>query len=68
MGGTIDDSELVKGLVFNRGFDKASSGSGPSTIENAKIGVIQFCLSAPKTDMEVGYRCCTILKGFRIIL
>ena len=24
----------------------------PTRMENAKIGLIQFCLSAPKTDME----------------
>ena len=25
---------------------------GPTRVENAKVGLIQFCLSAPKTDME----------------
>mmetsp|Transcript_38651 Transcript_38651/g.89807 ORF Transcript_38651/g.89807 Transcript_38651/m.89807 type:complete len:316 (-) Transcript_38651:972-1919(-) len=49
-GGTVDESELVEGLVFNRGSKKTAGG--PSRIENAKIGLIQFCLSAPKTDME----------------
>ena len=50
VGGTIDDTELVHGLVFNR---KASHVAGaPSRVENAKVGLIQFCLSAPKTDME----------------
>lgn len=52
MGGTIDDSELIKGLVFSKGFDKSSDGKLPTSIENAKIALIQFCLSAPKTDME----------------
>lgn len=53
LGGTIDDSELVTGLVFNKGFDKAASGTdAPNMIENAKIALIQFCLSAPKADME----------------
>eukprot|EP00612_Vaucheria_litorea_P006478 CAMPEP_0171471404 /NCGR_PEP_ID=MMETSP0946-20130122/684_1 /TAXON_ID=109269 /ORGANISM="Vaucheria litorea, Strain CCMP2940" /LENGTH=526 /DNA_ID=CAMNT_0012000887 /DNA_START=15 /DNA_END=1591 /DNA_ORIENTATION=+ len=50
LGGTIDDTELVDGLVFEKGLKK-STGS-PTRIENAKIGLIQFCLSAPKTDME----------------
>ena len=50
IGGTIDDTELVDGLVFDKGAKK--SAGGPTTIENAKIGLIQFCLSAPKTDME----------------
>ncbi len=51
VGGTVDDTELVDGLVFT---DKKASHSagGPSRIENAKIGLIQFCLSAPKTDLE----------------
>jgi len=36
--------------VFDRGAKKAAGG--PTRIENAKIGLIQFCLSAPKSDME----------------
>merc|ERR1712050_128165 len=28
------------------------AAGGPTRITNAKIGLIQFCLSAPKTDME----------------
>ena len=50
MGGTIDDTELVNGLVFNKGSTK--SAGGPAQISNAKIALIQFCLSAPKTDMD----------------
>merc|ERR1711988_583350 len=50
LGGTIDDTELVKGLVFTQ---KAShTAGGPTKVANAKIGLIQFCLSAPKTDIE----------------
>jgi T-complex protein 1 subunit delta len=51
IGGTIDDSELINGLVF---VDKKAShfAGGPTRIENAKIGMIQFPLSAPKTDLE----------------
>ena len=51
LGGTVDDSELIDGLVF---VDKKVShfAGGPSKIHDAKIGLIQFCLSAPKTDME----------------
>ena len=37
-------------LVLEKGA-KHSAG-GPSKIENAKIALLQFCLSAPKTDME----------------
>merc|ERR1719380_158769 len=50
LGGTIDDTELVRGLVFTQ---KAShAAGGPTKVVNAKIGLIQFCLSAPKTDIE----------------
>merc|ERR1719386_209095 len=50
LGGTIDDTELVRGLVFTQ---KAShAAGGPTKVANAKIGLIQFCLSAPKTDIE----------------
>ena len=51
LGGTIDESELINGLVF---VDKKVShfAGGPSRIQDAKVGLIQFCLSAPKTDLE----------------
>lgn len=50
VGGTMDDTELVRGLVLEHGAKR--SAGGPTKVENAKIGLIQFCLSAPKTDME----------------
>jgi len=51
IGGTIEDTEMIDGLVFTQ--NKAShSAGGPSRFENPKIGLIQFCLSSPKTDME----------------
>jgi len=50
VGGTMDDTELVRGLVLERGA-KHTAG-GPTKIENAKVALIQFCVSAPKTDME----------------
>ncbi|WOK97773.1 T-complex protein 1 subunit delta [Canna indica] len=50
LGGTVDDTELVKGLVF---YKKVShSAGGPTRVENAKIAVIQFQISPPKTDIE----------------
>lgn len=50
LGGTIDDTEMVRGLVFD---SKAShAAGGPTRMENAKIGLIQFQISPPKTDME----------------
>jgi len=49
-GGTVDDTELIDGIVFSQ--KAANAAGGPTRIENAKIGLIQFQLSAPKTDME----------------
>ena len=51
LGGTVDDSELIDGLCFTDNKVSHFAG-GPGRIENAKIGLIQFCLSAPKTDLE----------------
>merc|ERR1711957_360276 len=46
LGGTIDDSELINGLVFVA--HKASHYAGGPT----RIALIQFPMSAPKTDLE----------------
>mmetsp|Transcript_19075 Transcript_19075/g.44429 ORF Transcript_19075/g.44429 Transcript_19075/m.44429 type:complete len:489 (+) Transcript_19075:327-1793(+) len=50
VGGTVDDTELVKGLVLHKGSSKTAGG--PTQMKNAKIALIQYCLSAPKTDMD----------------
>lgn len=50
VGGTIEDTQLVDGLLLTQSF--AHSASGPTRMEKARIGVIQFHLSPPKTDME----------------
>jgi len=50
LGGTIDDTEFVNGIVFTQ--KVAHNSGGPTRVENAKIGLIQFCLSPPKTNME----------------
>jgi T-complex protein 1 subunit delta len=50
LGGTIDDTQLVDGLVFTQRARHSAGGIGK--VANAKIGLIQFCLSAPKTDIE----------------
>ncbi|MCJ1315498.1 T-complex protein 1 subunit delta [Xylographa vitiligo] len=50
VGGTIEDSEMVDGLVLNQQVLK--SGGGPARMEKARIGLIQFQLSPPKPDME----------------
>jgi len=48
VGGTIEDSEMVEGLVMNQQVLK--NGGGPVRMEKAKIGLIQFQLSPPKPD------------------
>lgn len=51
LGGTVDDSELIDGLCFTENHVSHFAG-GPTRVKEAKIGLIQFCLSAPKTDLE----------------
>lgn len=50
LGGTLEDTELVEGFVFDQPCIKRCGG--PSKMKNAKIGLIQFCISPPKTDMD----------------
>jgi len=50
LGGTVDDTEMIEGLVFTQKMSKAAGG--PTRIPNAKIAVLQFQLSPPKTDIE----------------
>lgn len=49
LGGTVDDTELVDGLVFTQ---RAAGSNGPKKVEKAKIALIQFCISPPKTDVR----------------
>eukprot|EP01083_Nonionella_stella_P114535 338762_1 len=49
LGGTIEDTELVYGLIFNQNAHHVAGG--PTLIKNAKIGLIQFQLSATKSDV-----------------
>ncbi|XP_011876970.1 PREDICTED: T-complex protein 1 subunit delta [Vollenhovia emeryi] len=49
LGGTVEDTELVDGLIFTQ---RSCNVNGPKRIEKAKIGLIQFCISPPKTDMD----------------
>ena len=46
----MDDSEMVDGMVFDQ--KAAKSAGGPTKVENAKIALIQFHVSPPKTDLE----------------
>lgn len=50
VGGTIDDTELVDGLVMTQNVIKGSGG--PARMEKARIGFIQFQLSPPKPDVS----------------
>ncbi|KAK4058816.1 T-complex protein 1 subunit delta [Microbotryomycetes sp. JL221] len=50
VGGTIDDTELMDGVLLNQ--NVITSAGGPTRIEKAKIGIIQFQLSPPKPDMD----------------
>lgn len=49
IGGTVEDTELIQGLVIPH---RASNVNGPHRIEKAKLGLIQFCISPPKTDVS----------------
>ena len=48
--GTVDDTELIDGLVLDQ---KTSGYEGPKKVEKAKIALIQFCISPPKTDVNI---------------
>lgn len=50
VGGTIDDTELIEGLALNQ--PVMVNAGGPTRVEKAKIGLIQFQLSSPKPDMD----------------
>jgi T-complex protein 1 subunit delta len=51
VGGTIEDSELVDGLVLTQPVLK--NAGGPFRMEKARIGLIQFQLSPPKPDVSL---------------
>ena len=50
VGGTIEDTELIDGVVLNQNVVVAAGG--PTRMEKAKIAIIQFQLSAPKPDVS----------------
>jgi T-complex protein 1 subunit delta len=50
IGGTIEDTELVEGVVLNQ--NVVVSAGGPTRMEKAKIAIIQFQLSPPKPDVS----------------
>jgi len=50
LGGTVEDTELIEGLVFTERL--AGGPNAPHRMEKAKIGLIQFCISPPKPNMD----------------
>lgn len=50
VGGTIEDTELVEGVVLNQ--NVVVTAGGPTRMEKAKIALVQFQLSAPKPDVS----------------
>lgn len=51
LGGTIDDTLMIDGLCLTQGVIKGAGG--PTRMEKAKIGLIQFQLSPPKPDVNL---------------
>ncbi|VDK43639.1 unnamed protein product [Anisakis simplex] len=49
LGETVEESRLVEGALIDQ---KSMGRGGPTRVEKAQIGLIQFQLSPPKTDME----------------
>ncbi|KAI6184158.1 T-complex protein 1 subunit delta [Aphelenchoides bicaudatus] len=49
LGDTVEESELINGALIEQ---KSMGHGGPSRVDKAKIGLIQFQISPPKTNME----------------
>uniref|UniRef100_A0A0N5BUM6 T-complex protein 1 subunit delta n=1 Tax=Strongyloides papillosus TaxID=174720 RepID=A0A0N5BUM6_STREA len=49
LGETVEESELIDGAIIDQ---KSMGHGGPTVIEKAKIGIIQFQISPPKTNIE----------------
>jgi T-complex protein 1 subunit delta len=49
-GSSMEETQLVPGLIFSQ--KVAHAAGGPTRVAGAKIGLIQFCLSAPKSNLE----------------
>jgi T-complex protein 1 subunit delta len=48
LGDTVDDSQLIDGALIEQ---NSMGHGGPSRMEKAKIGLIQFQISPPKTNV-----------------
>lgn len=51
VGGTVDEMQLMDGLILSQKVNR-NAADAPLKMEKAKIGLVQFCLSPPKPDME----------------
>uniref|UniRef100_A0AC35UAL4 T-complex protein 1 subunit delta n=1 Tax=Rhabditophanes sp. KR3021 TaxID=114890 RepID=A0AC35UAL4_9BILA len=49
LGETVEESALIEGAIIDQ---KSMGHGGPGVIEKAKIGLIQFQISPPKTNIE----------------
>jgi T-complex protein 1 subunit delta len=50
LGDTVEESELISGALIEQ---KSMGHGGPSRVDKAKIGLIQFQISPPKTNVSV---------------
>lgn len=50
LDGTLEDSELIDGVIFDRKVTHIVGGI--DAVNDAKIALVQFCFSPPKTDMD----------------
>lgn len=51
LGGTVEDMKIVPGVILNQSVVRMVADA-PTRMEKARIALIQFQLSPPKTDME----------------
>ena len=49
LGETVDESQLIEGALIEQ---NSMGHGGPSRMEKAKIGLIQFQISPPKTNVN----------------
>lgn len=52
LGETVEESQLIDGALIEQ---KSMGHGGPSRVEKAKIGLIQFQISPPKTNVSPNY-------------
>ena len=50
LGGTLEDTQLLPGLALTQ--RPVQTAGGPTRMTHARVALIQFCLSAPKTDID----------------